>query len=236
MNIEDRLQDVHREFQSRLLGGEGRLLHHVEQYVAATQGKMLRPRMLLLAAATRGEDALAERRTLLLATAVEMLHNASLLHDDVIDCAADRRGRPSVNHRWSNPIAVLMGDYLLALTMQLLHEAGDAEATGYINHTVAAMVEAELLAQEVAASTDGHSSVSDCATYLRIIDGKTALLFATACALGNPAYEEFGLHYGRLFQLRDDMADGEATPHTASLIEQEEQALATLPPLPGLSV
>ena len=64
--------------------------------------------------------------------------------------------------------------------------------------------------------------------YLCIIDGKTARLFATACALGNPEYEEFGLHYGRLFQLRDDIADGEATQWTDILIKEEENILAAI--------
>ena len=69
------------------------------------------------------------------------------------------------------------------------------------------------------------NEAKDPATYLRIIDGKTARLFATACALGNPAYEDFGLHYGRLFQLHDDIDDNEATPWTAQLLEEENAAL-----------
>ena len=64
--------------------------------------------------------------------------------------------------------------------------------------------------------------------YLRIIDGKTARLFATACALGNPDYEDFGLHYGRLFQMRDDLADGEAPAFAQELIEQETQEINNL--------
>jgi len=82
------------------------------------------------------------------------------------------------------------------------------------------MVEAELLAQEAAVSDDDR--------YLRIIDGKTARLFATACALGNPEYEEFGLHYGRLFQLRDDIDDGEANEYTEGLILQEKNILSAI--------
>ena len=74
---------------------------------------MLRPRLTIIAAATLGDEHLDERRTLLLATAVEMLHNASLLHDDVIDTADTRRGQSSVNARWGNATAVLVGDWLL---------------------------------------------------------------------------------------------------------------------------
>ena len=236
MNIKTRLEEVKQEYLARIHSGDGTLLHEVERYLAAVQGKMLRPQLLLAAAATLGPDVFRSRRTLLLAVAVEMLHNASLLHDDVVDHAADRRGRPSVNHRWSNAVAVLVGDYFLTLTMQLLHEANDADASDRINRTVAAMVEAELLAQELATRTSAPSEIESHTAYLRIIDGKTARLFATACALGNPAYEAFGLHYGRLFQLRDDVADGEATPYTEPLLAEEENTLRQLPPLPGFDL
>lgn len=220
MNLEANIAQVRDEYLRRITRGEGTLLREVERYAAARSGKMLRPRMLLAAAATLGDEALNSRRTLLLAVAVEMLHNASLLHDDVIDNDLQRRGQPSVNARFGNATAVLVGDYLLAQIMNLLDEVDDRDATRRINQTVIAMTEAELLAQEV--------SICDADRYLNIIDGKTARLFATAAALGNPDYEEYGLHYGRLFQLRDDLADGEATPFTADLIRQEEAALAAI--------
>jgi octaprenyl-diphosphate synthase len=147
-----------------------------------------------------------------------MLHNASLLHDDVIDHSDSRRGQPSANARFGNTAAVLAGDYLLAQVMTILHEVNDPDAASLVNRTVTTMVEAELL----------QLSVRNDDTYLRIIDGKTASLFACACALGNPLYYDFGLHYGRLFQLRDDIADHEDNPFTANLIEQETAALAAI--------
>ena len=214
------LETVRREYLHRMTQGNGQLLQQVEQYVVSRGGKMLRPQLTLMAAATLGDEALNSRRTLLMATCVEMLHNASLLHDDVIDQSDCRRGQPSVNAQWDNAIAVLVGDYHLAQIMQLLDEANDAEASRLVNSTVMSMVEAELLAKEPAEPSVGR--------YLILIDGKTARLFATACALGNPLYEEFGLHYGRLFQLRDDVADGEDTPWTTSLISQEEAILAAI--------
>jgi len=226
--IEERLQEVRAEYLRRMTDGNGDLLRQVEEYSAGRIGKMLRPRMLLATAATLGNDHFHSRRTLLLATAVEMLHNASLLHDDVIDRADSRRGQPSVNARWNSRIAVLVGDYHLAQLMRLLDEVDDPDAARRINDTVLAMVESELLQQEILA---GRTLTHD--DYLRIIDGKTARLFATACALGNPLYENFGLHYGRLFQLRDDIADHEDNSFTATLIAEEEQALAAIKhPLP----
>ena len=211
--IEERLQEVRTEYLRRMTDGNGDLLRQVEEYSAGRIGKMLRPRMLLAAAATLGNDHFHSRRTLLLATAVEMLHNASLLHDDVIDRDLTRRGQPSVNARWNSAVAVLVGDYHLVSIMQLLSEIGDNEITKKFNATVKSMVEAELLQQEK--SDD----------YLRIIDGKTANLFALAAELGNPALRNYGLHYGRLFQLRDDIADGEANEHTRELIGKEEAIL-----------
>lgn len=226
MNLEDKLGEVRAEYLRRADRGEGALLREVEHYATARSGKMLRPRMLLAAAATLGEEVFASRRTLLMAVCVEMLHNASLLHDDVIDHAVQRRGQPSVNARWSNSVAVIAGDHLLAQVMQLLDEADDRDATRLINRTVVAMTESELLQQESMSLTH---RLDDPTTYLRIIDGKTARLFATASALGNPAYEDFGLHYGRLFQLRDDMADGEDNSFTQQLIVQEEKILEAMP-------
>lgn len=220
MTLEDRLDRVRAEYLRRMTQGDIGLLRQVEQYTTMRNGKMLRPRILLAAAASLGPEQLDSQRTLLLAVAVEMLHNASLLHDDVVDHADRRRNRPSVNSRWSNAVAVLVGDWFLTQIMLLLDEAGDADASRLINQTVQAMVQAELLAQE-------HPE-PDAATYLRIIDGKTASLFATAAQLGNPVYRDFGLHYGRLFQLRDDLSDGDGTPWTTALIEQEERAINQL--------
>jgi octaprenyl-diphosphate synthase len=220
MNLEDSLQAVRTEFLSRMTRGNGHLLLEVEEFVTSRLGKMLRPQLTLLAADALGQA--SSRRTLLLATAVEMLHNASLLHDDIIDHSDTRRGKPSVNARWNNSVAVLVGDFLLAQVMRILYEVNEPDTTQRVYQTVEAMVEAELLAQEAA--------VSDADRYLRIIDGKTARLFATACALGNPEYEEFGLHYGRLFQLRDDIDDGEANEYTEGLILQEKNILAAIKP------
>lgn len=220
MNLEPDIELVRQEYVRRMTQGDSTLLRKVEEYITSRSGKMLRPRLLLTAAATRGDEALHSRRTLLLATAVEMLHNASLVHDDIIDCADSRRGQPSVNARWGNATAVLVGDWLLAQIMRILDEVDDRDATRLVNDTVTQMVEAELLALSTSQYTPP--------TYLKIIDGKTARLFATACALGNPFYEDFGLHYGRLFQMHDDIADGEAPDFVDGLIAQETQEINNL--------
>lgn len=225
MNLEPKLEQVRQEYMSRLVEPcQDTALPAVLKHISSRMGKMLRPRLTLLSAATLGDDHFNSRRTLLLATAVEMLHNASLLHDDIIDRADMRRGQSSVNARWDNATAVLVGDYLLSQVMRLLYEADDREATRLVNRTVIEMVEGELLQQQILTNTELLTPD----TYLKVIDGKTARLFATACALGNPQYENFGLHYGRLFQMRDDIADGEAPTFINQLIEQETQQLNNL--------
>lgn len=244
MNLEPELEQVRREYLRRMTQGDNTLLRQVEDYISARNGKMLRPRLLLTAAATRGDEALRSRRTMLLATCVEMLHNASLLHDDIIDRADTRRGLPSVNARWGNATAVLVGDWLLAQIMRLLDEVDDRQATRLVNNTVIDMVQAELLQlqmneerrtkneERADAANPNHDNSSfftlNSSLYMKIIDGKTARLFATACALGNPLYEDFGLHYGRLFQMRDDLADGEAPAFAQELIERETQEIDNL--------
>ena len=233
MNLEPKLEQVRQEYLRRLVDTVDAESFHetalpsVIDHITSRKGKMLRPRLTLIAAATLGDEHLDERRTLLLATAVEMLHNASLLHDDVIDTADTRRGQPSVNARWGNATAVLVGDWLLAQIMRLLDEVDDRSATRLVNSTVIEMVEAELLQQQVQTTHETPPPLTP-ATYLKIIDGKTARLFATACALGNPLYEDFGLHYGRLFQMRDDIADGEAPDFIDELIERETQEINNL--------
>jgi heptaprenyl diphosphate synthase len=127
---------VRTEFLRRMTRGNLAILREVEQYATAQLGKMLRPRLTLAAAATLGTEVLHSRRTLLMAVCVEMLHNASLFHDDIIDRAATRRGQPSVNARWGNGVAVLVGDYILAQIMDLLDEVYDREAQHIVNGTV----------------------------------------------------------------------------------------------------
>lgn len=213
--IEQALSKVVDEYRRRLGQGAVELLRQVDGQLAISMGKMLRPRLVLLSTAILDENLVNDRRTILLATAAEMLHNASLLHDDVVDGSAERRGLPSVNSRWDNRTAILTGDYHLAQVMQIMEEVGDRNATQKLIETVIAMTTAELL------QIENHNNVSEMGTYSRITCGKTARLMATCCAFGNPELEQFGLHYGMAFQLRDDIDDNESTPFTAQMLENE---------------
>lgn len=176
--------------QNPLLDSVG---HHLDRH----PGKQLRPLLVLLAAKATGD---LRPEHVLLAVAVELLHNASLMHDDVVDESDTRRGEASVRGEWGNQVAVLCGDWFLAQTMQVLQEVGWPEASAIVAETVKEMCRGELLQMAVAAG--GEITLGD---YLEVVTGKTASLMAACCQLGGMD-KAFGLHYGIVFQLRDDIS------------------------------
>lgn len=172
-------------------------------------GKRLRPAVAFLTGRLlRAEPEAAMQ----VALAVELLHSASLLHDDLIDDADTRRGNEAAFRRYGNVVSVMSGDFMLARVLRLLAATGSAAFTDLMANTAAAICEAEVLQFQVA--TLQEYSWED---YGRIIDGKTAVLLAAAArgvgllaGLDAPrlaALERFGMAYGRAFQLRDDYLD-----------------------------
>ncbi len=186
------------------------LLEQVVDYLGHFPGKQLRPLLVLLSA--KACQHLASMHVKL-ATAVEMLHNASLMHDDVVDESDSRRSHDSVRHRWNNQVAVLCGDFFLAQVMTLLHEVDNRQASETLAQTVATMSEGEL--KQLATV---HKKVK-ASSYIDIIGSKTASLLATCCQFGayapdgsslakyGQALHDFGYHYGIVFQIRDDIND-----------------------------
>ena len=201
-------------FFEKTLNADTEPMNAIMQYVCQTHGKRLRPLLVLLGAKLFGE---VNEQTLRAAACVEMVHNATLIHDDVVDDDDQRRGQDSVKAHFGNLSAVLAGDYLLAKAMLLLMEPADRAILQEMLRTTAAMSEGELM--QSTRSLD----------YLNIITRKTALLMRSCCASGalsvNATPEQvqqiadFGLNFGILFQLRDDLLDS----------ENEEQAQALLP-------
>ena len=199
------LEEYQRRTQSNVV-----LLKQVVDYLNQIPGKQLRPLLVLLSAKACQHLSPLHIK---LATAIEMLHNASLMHDDVVDESNSRRQHDSVRHRWGNQVAVLCGDYYLAQAMDALHQIQDDAATDIVNSTVVTLCEGEL--KQLAHA--GHEL--DEATYLDIIGSKTASLLSACCELGacslvadtpspyRQAMRDFGYHYGLAFQIRDDMAD-----------------------------
>lgn len=186
-------------------------LSEVSQQQVQFPGKQLRPLLLLFSAEACGTTT---QRHIQLAVAVEMLHNATLMHDDVVDDDDVRRGQSSVRGRWGNATAVLCGDYYLAQVMNLLNQVDDHEATRILTQTVMTMCQGELI--QLAQLERGTYTAEN--LYIDVIGKKTASLMAACCELGacglderqNPAQQwlhDFGYHYGLVYQIRDDLND-----------------------------
>jgi octaprenyl-diphosphate synthase len=185
------------------------LIPQLAGHIVAAGGKRLRP-MLTLAAARlcgyRGE------RHVALATCVEFIHTATLLHDDVVDDSALRRGRASANAVWGNKASVLVGDFLFSRAFQLMVADGSLKVLEILSGAAAVIAEGEVL--QLVTSNDTETSEQ---AYLEVIRCKTAALFAAACRIGavvadrpkveEEALESFGLNLGIAFQLIDDVLD-----------------------------
>ena len=198
-------------FFGQTLKAETEPMNSIMRYVLDSRGKRLRPILVLLSAKLFGE---INEQTLRAATLVEMIHSATLIHDDVVDDDDQRRGHASVKAKFGNLSAVLAGDYLLAKAMLLI--ANDTDILNEMLNTTAAMSEGELMQNQ------------NNADYLDIITRKTALLMRSSCVAGAMSVgakteqiqqiSDFGLNFGILFQLRDDMLDGENTEIAHSLL------------------
>src|SRR5262245_1270209 len=190
---------------------EDRVLGYAAAHLVTAGGKRIRPTLTLCAAYAAGGDGRAAADAVTGAVAVELVHLGSLYHDDVIDEAETRRGVPSVNARWSNIVAILAGDYLLARASSLAASLG-AEVAGLLAATIGELCRGQVLELQhlfdVTRTEEAYSSA---------IEGKTAALFATSCRIGGmvsnvdeptlDALTRFGHHLGMCFQVVDDVLD-----------------------------
>ena len=189
------------------------LLDRIMQYIVKRKGKQMRPMFVLLSAKLHGTINDSSYRA---ASLVELLHTATLVHDDVVDEALERRGYFSINALWKNKIAVLVGDYLLSKGLLLSLDNKDFEILTILSNAVKKMSEGELLQIEKTRSLNFDESI-----YYEIINGKTASLLASSCAAGASSVTKdievvekmrtFGDAVGMAFQIKDDLFDyGEA--------------------------
>jgi octaprenyl-diphosphate synthase len=184
-------------------------LDRIMQYVVNRKGKQLRPMFVLLSAKLGGSINDSSYRA---ASLVELLHTATLVHDDVVDDAMERRGFFSINALWKNKIAVLVGDYLLTRGLLLSLNNRDYRALQILSEAVKEMSEGELLQMEKARNLNLKEDI-----YYDIIKGKTASLLASACAAGAAStfndenmiekMRLFGEKTGMAFQIKDDLFD-----------------------------
>jgi len=192
------------------------LVDLVARYIIRQKGKKIRPLLVLLSAKICGG---VTERTYRGAVLVELLHTATLIHDDVVDNADKRRGFWSINAVFKNKVSVLMGDYLLSRGLMIAVEGKDYDFLGVITSTVKRMSEGELLQIQKTRKLD-----IDEETYFRIISDKTASLLETCCHIGalsateNEEYQQamksFGQNIGIAFQIRDDILDYEGKSAT----------------------
>ncbi len=210
--IKIELESFNKIFRDSLRSSVG-LVDLVTRYIIRQKGKKIRPLLVLLAAKVSGG---INERSYRGAVLVELLHTATLVHDDVVDNADKRRGLWSINKVFKNKIAVLMGDYLLSKGLLIAMEGKDYDFLKVITNTVKRMSEGELLQIQKTRKLD-----IDEETYFRVISDKTASLIETCCTIGamsatsNPehisAMGEFGMNLGISFQIRDDILDYEGS-------------------------
>ena len=206
--IEEELQIFEAKFKTAV-NSNVPMLDRIMRYIVKRKGKQLRPMFVFLAAKLCGP---VNESTYRAASLVELLHTATLVHDDVVDDAAERRGFFSVYALWKNKISVLVGDYLLAKGLLLSLDNNDFRILQLLSEAVRQMSEGELLQLEKSRTLN-----LDEAVYYEIIKNKTASLLASACAAGAFSasgkeedalrLKNFGEKVGIAFQIKDDLFD-----------------------------
>jgi octaprenyl-diphosphate synthase len=197
-------EELRRNFESQI-----QTISDVGEHILAGGGKRLRPALLLLASRMLRYDGY---RDVVYAAVIEFIHTATLVHDDIIDEAAIRRGRTSINYRWGNHLSVLVGDYLYMHSMRLALAEGNLDVLRLLSNVTIRMIEGEILGLEQNGRTD--LSVDD---YFDVVNRKTAGLFGACCRIPGylvdlpestaSALFNYGYNLGICFQVIDDMLD-----------------------------
>lgn len=205
--IED-VKIFQKEFENAL-NSEVRLINTISKYMIKNKGKNIRPILTILSARLCGEPTINSYRA---AAMMELLHIATLIHDDVVDDATLRRGRPSINRVWKNKLSVLMGDFILSKALINMIGLKDFDALEQISSTAEKLSAGEILQIEKSITRSMTEDV-----YFEMISQKTASLLATSCELGaitttkkekdRQATFSFGENLGMAFQIKDDLFD-----------------------------
>lgn len=185
------------------------MVPELARYLIESGGKRLRPMLTVAAAQLFGKG---QGSAINFAAAVEFMHNATLLHDDVVDESDMRRGKPAARMVWGNKASILVGDFLLGQAFMMMVETGDIGALGVLSSASAVMAEGEVF--QLAKTGDLTTTAAD---YAEVIRAKTAVLFQAACEVGamsggadpagRAALARYGLELGNAFQLVDDVLD-----------------------------
>jgi octaprenyl-diphosphate synthase len=221
----------YEELLEKTLTTDSEFIYKVTDHLFSSSGKRLRPGLIFLASGKNNNPS-----SIYAAVAIELIHVATLLHDDVIDQSDKRRGNETVNHRWNNLVSVLMGDYLFAKSFKLLVDSGSTKLLDRFSAATERVSIGELNQVYATGNFDLAENV-----YLEIIADKTAALFACACEAGvicdggdeakEKALRDFGENLGIAFQITDDLLDliGESTKTGKQLGSDIREGWATLP-------
>lgn len=235
--VGDLLVEVEGALPSLAEGGPG-VAGRAARHLVGAGGKRVRPLLVILSARAAGAAEGCAGALVKLAQAAELVHAATLLHDDVLDDGRTRRGLPAARVLWGNAASVLGGDFLLVRALELTVASGVEGALGDLLGAIAAMIDGEALQL----AHRGRSDVG-AAAYLDVVDGKTASLFAwcgrAGARVGGAAPEAlaaYGLHLGRAFQIVDDLLDVEGDPEALgkSVLSDVREGKLTLPVLYAL--
>ena len=186
------------------------IISHIGRYLHETGGKRVRPALLILAAKVLSEE--TDESLIRLATVMELLHTATLVHDDIIDGAEMRRGRRAVSSQWGNDTAVLMGDWLYMSAFETALQQRDLKILDALTEATRKMTEGELIQMTLV----GNMRITE-EQHLDIVRRKTGFLFSASCRVGGilrgaterqqEAFAEYGINLGIAFQLADDLLD-----------------------------
>ena len=234
--IKDEMKDFKLKLKSSI-SSQNSLIDTVVNYILKRKGKQIRPIFVFLTAGLNGRITDSTYRAAIL---IEILHTATLIHDDVVDDSNYRRGYFSINALWKSKYSVLIGDYLLSRGLELSVENKDFKFLGVLSNAVKQMSEGEITQLKKSRSLDINEE-----TYFKIIQEKTASLFSSCCMMGaisSKATEEkikkmheFGLLVGKAFQIRDDLFGYLSFDTGKPSLNDFKQAKITLPLIHTLS-
>lgn len=212
--VEPELNQVNEQILGRM-HSHVPLIPELAAHLITSGGKRMRPVLTLASAKLCGYEQATENRAVGLATCVEFIHTATLLHDDVVDKSDQRRGNETANNIWGNQASVLVGDFLFARAFELMVEDGNLEVLRILASASATISEGEVAQLQTAG--DLSTTLED---YMKVIEGKTAALFAAACEVGAVVAAQdseiqerlrlYGLNLGLAFQIADDILDWSA--------------------------
>lgn len=212
--IKKDLFEMEQLLRMSILSSKNKSILNVGSYLLDRPGKRLRPALVILCAkaTSRRSSQTIKRQVTKIASGIELIHIASLIHDDVIDHASLRHSRPSVNYQWGQDVSVALGDYLYSKASELISSCGNMDVLSCISQATALMCEGELIQ---VCERDNLDLLRE--RYLIIVKNKTASLFAASCQSGallsncqrptQIAFKQFGFNFGIAFQIADDCLD-----------------------------